>query len=57
VLLGDRLEIGSDVRHHAAYLSHWIALLRESPRLLVQVLTEARRAVDLIAPEVGEMPG
>ena len=51
VLLGDRLEIGSDVSHHAAYLSHWIELLRESPRLLFQVLGEARRAADLIAPE------
>ncbi|MCS5691878.1 zincin-like metallopeptidase domain-containing protein [Cyanobium sp. FGCU-6] len=57
VLLGDRLEIGSDVRHHAAYLSHWIELLRESPRLLVQVLAQARRAVDLIAPEGVEEPG
>jgi antirestriction protein ArdC len=51
VLLGDRLEIGSDGMNHAAYLSHWVELLRESPRLLLQVLGEARRAVDLIAPE------
>jgi antirestriction protein ArdC len=51
VLLGDRLEIGSDTRNHAAYLSHWIALLRETPRLLLQVLSDARRAADLIVPE------
>ncbi len=51
VLLGDRLEIGSDGMNHAAYLGHWVALLRESPRLLLQVLGEARRAADLIAPE------
>jgi antirestriction protein ArdC len=51
VLLGDRLEIGSDGMNHAAYLSHWVELLRESPRLLLQVLGEARRAADLIAPE------
>lgn len=51
VLLGDRLEIGSDTRNHAAYLSHWIALLRESPRLLLKLLSEARRAADLICPE------
>ncbi|MFM7314294.1 MAG: ArdC family protein [Cyanobium sp.] len=51
VLLGDRLEIGNDTAHHAAYLSHWIALLRETPRLLLQVLAEARRAADLICPE------
>jgi antirestriction protein ArdC len=51
VLLGDRLEIGSDVSHHAAYLAEWIELLKESPRVLFQVLAEARRAADLILPE------
>jgi antirestriction protein ArdC len=51
VLLGDRLEIGSQVEHHAADLSHWIVLLRERPQVLVQVLGEACRAADLIAPE------
>jgi antirestriction protein ArdC len=51
VLLGDRLEIGSDVCNHAAYLGGWIALLQESPQLLLQVLREARLAADLIAPE------
>ena len=52
VLLGDRLEIGSDLENHASYLASWIALLRESPRMLLQVLREARQAVDLIAPEI-----
>ncbi|MFM7268177.1 MAG: zincin-like metallopeptidase domain-containing protein, partial [Cyanobium sp.] len=51
VLLGERLAIGSDTANHAAYLEHWCALLRESPRLLLRVLAEARRAADLIAPE------
>jgi antirestriction protein ArdC len=51
VLLGDRLEIGSDSANHAAYLAHWVQLLRQSPRLLFQVLSEARRAADLICPE------
>jgi antirestriction protein ArdC len=50
-LIGDRLEIGSDLANHASYLASWIALLRETPRLLLQVLAEARRAVDLIVPE------
>jgi antirestriction protein ArdC len=50
VLLGDRLEIGSDVSNHAAYLAEWIRLLRESPQLLYKLLSEARRAVDLICP-------
>lgn len=60
VLLGDRLEIGSDSANHAAYLSHWVQLLRESPHLLFQLLSEARRAADLICPEAvspeGEAP-
>ena len=51
VLLGDRLEIGSDLANHASYLASWINLLKETPRLLLQVLAEARRAADLIAPE------
>jgi antirestriction protein ArdC len=51
VLLGERLEIGSDTQNHAAYLSHWIAMLRESPHLLLTLLSQARKAADLICPE------
>ena len=51
VLLGDRLEIGSAMANHAAYLSHWVELLKASPRVLLQVLSDARKAVDLICPE------
>ena len=36
----------------AAYLSHWIELLKKSPKVLFQVLSEARQAADLICPEV-----
>ena len=56
VLLGDRLEIGSELQSHAAYLEHWIALLQAEPQVLFQVLGEARQAVELIAPE-GVWPG
>ena len=51
VLLGDRLEIGSELQSHAAYLEHWISLLQAEPQVLFQVLGEARQAVELIAPE------
>jgi len=51
VLLGDRLEIGSELQSHAAYLEHWIALLQAEPQVLFQLLGEARQAVELIAPE------
>ncbi|MFN9546766.1 MAG: zincin-like metallopeptidase domain-containing protein [Cyanobacteriota bacterium] len=50
VLLGERLEIGSDVSNHAAYLAEWIQLLRQSPKLLYKLLSEARQAADLIYP-------
>ena len=55
VLLGHRLEIGTAMANHAAYLGHWLELLRESPRLLLQVLSDARRAADLICPEDPEV--
>lgn len=48
VLLGDRLEVGSAMANHAAYLGHWIELLQESPRVLLEVLGDARRSADLI---------
>jgi antirestriction protein ArdC len=51
VLLGQRLEIGCEIESHAAYLGHWIELLKESPQVLFQVLSEARKAADLICPE------
>jgi antirestriction protein ArdC len=54
VLLGDRLEIGSEIESHAAYLGHWIELLKESPKVLFQVLSEARQAADLICQEAPE---
>ena len=57
VLLGDRLEIGSAMANHAAYLGHWVALLRASPRVLLQVLSDARRAADLICPEASHAAG
>ncbi|MFN9618717.1 MAG: zincin-like metallopeptidase domain-containing protein [Synechococcaceae cyanobacterium] len=56
VLVGDRLEIGSAAMNHAAYLQHWVALLQQSPRLLMQILGEARRAADLVAPESALWP-
>ncbi len=52
LLLGDRLEIGSEIESHAAYLGHWIELLKESQKVLFQVLSEARQAADLICPEI-----
>jgi len=52
VLLGQRLQIGCVLTNHAAYLQSWISVLRESPKVLLQVVSEARQAVDLICPEL-----
>jgi len=51
VLLGQRLQIGCELSNHAAYLQSWISVLRESPKVLLQVISAARQAVDLICPE------
>ena len=51
VLLCQRLEIGTQFENHAAYLQNWIEVLKEGPRTLFQVLSQARQAADLIAPE------
>jgi len=49
-LLCRRLEVDSCAENHAAYLSHWVQMLRESPRVLLKVLSDARKAADLICP-------
>ena len=56
ILVGQRLEIGCQLEHHAAYLESWIAVLRESPQVLLQVLSQARQAADLVAPECQAQP-
>ena len=47
-LLCRRLEVDSCAENHAAYLGHWVQMLRESPRVLLKVLSDARKAADLI---------
>jgi antirestriction protein ArdC len=46
-----RLEVDSCPENHAAYLSGWISMLRESPKVLLKVLSDARKAADLITAE------
>jgi antirestriction protein ArdC len=50
-LLGVRLEIGSAVENHAAYLGSWIAALKAQPKTLLQSLSAATKAANLIHPE------
>jgi antirestriction protein ArdC len=51
LLIGTRLEIGCDFSNHAAYLDHWIRLLKEQPGILIPILQQARRSADLIIPD------
>jgi len=51
VLICYRLQVGCQLENHAAYLKDWAQLLREQPRGLFKVLSDARQAADLIAPE------
>ena len=52
VLICYRLQIGCQLENHAAYLKDWAQMLRDGgPRVLFQVLSDARKAADLIAPE------
>lgn len=51
VLIGQRLAIGCDLTNHAAYLQSWISVLKESPHVLLRIVSDARKAVDLICPE------
>lgn len=52
VLICYRLQISCQLENHAAYLQEWAQMLREGgPRILFQVLSDARKAADLIAPE------
>ena len=49
-LLCRRLEESSCPENHAAYLGHWIQILSESPRVLLKVVSDARKSSDLICP-------
>ena len=51
VLIAYRLQIGCQLENHAAYLKEWAKLLRDEPKALFKVLSDARKAADLIAPE------
>lgn len=51
VLICYRLQIGCQLENHAAYLKDWAQLLKAEPKALFKVLSDARKAADLIAPE------
>jgi antirestriction protein ArdC len=48
VLLCNRLQIGCNLQNHAAYLTSWVSVLKEEPKILFKCLSDARKAVDLV---------
>jgi len=53
-LVCNRLQIDSNTENHAAYLSSWASVLKESPNVLFKVLTAAKKAADLVCPDLPE---
>ena len=54
-LICNRLQISSSTENHAAYLGHWASVLKEGPKVLFKVLSDATKASNLICgPEVAE---
>lgn len=52
VLICYRLRVGYQLEQHAAYLKSWASHLKEGgPKELFKVLSDARKAADLIVPE------
>lgn len=47
-LMCNRLQISSDAQNHAAYLSNWAEVLKEGPKVLFKVLSDATKASNLI---------
>jgi antirestriction protein ArdC len=54
-LICNRLEISSNTENHAAYLANWAQVLKEGPKVLFKVLSDATKAANAICgPEVQE---
>lgn len=48
VLITYRLQVGCQIENHASYLKSWVQMLREKPSTLLRVVSDARKAADLI---------
>lgn len=57
MLMGERLGIGHDPTQHAAYIQHWIQILRNDPRELFRAAAAAERVVEFLrVPELVHEP-
>ena len=50
-LLTNRMQVSSVVENHASYLSNWASILKEGPKVLFKVLSEATKAANLVLPD------
>ncbi|MDE1475891.1 zincin-like metallopeptidase domain-containing protein [Xenorhabdus bovienii] len=48
LMLGERLNIGHDFGHHAAYVGAWIKVLKENPREIFRAAADAERISDYV---------
>lgn len=48
LMLGERLEIGHDPSHHAAYVGSWIKALQEDPREIFRAAADAEKIASYI---------
>ncbi|WP_329889237.1 ArdC family protein [Stenotrophomonas sepilia] len=57
MLMGERLGIGHDPGQHAAYVKHWIKILRDDPREIFRAAAAAERVVEFLkVPELVHEP-
>ena len=52
VMCMNRLDLESDVNNHAAYLSSWLSVVKEKPRLLMSLISKASDARKFIFNEL-----
>jgi len=48
LMLGERLEIGHDPSHHAAYVGSWIKVLQEDPREIFRAAADAEKIASYV---------
>ena len=53
-ILCNRMEISSNTENHAAYLEGWLKVLKQGPKALFKVISDATKAANLILPEISE---
>ncbi|CDG90616.1 zincin-like metallopeptidase domain-containing protein [Xenorhabdus bovienii] len=60
LMLGERLNIGHDFGHHAAYVGSWIKVLKENPREIFRAAADAEHISDYVTgfehEQVQEVP-